>query len=126
MGVFMLGTIHTGKFRQIAYMTILTVGAFVMSIIDLDTVAYGQAAKAKGRSGAVREKHLSREKTMKTRDATKLDFDAADIGGNRKAPMGSFLNQNKADKEYDFVKIRLRWVPEMVQSSASLDSGKAR
>ncbi len=108
-------------------MIFVTAGALLLSFLHLDSTAYGQgAAKSKARSGVVREKHLSREKTIKSRDATKLDFDAADIGGNRKAPMGSFLNQNKADKEYDFVKIRLRWVPEMVQSSASLDSGKSR
>jgi hypothetical protein len=38
--------------------------------------------------------------------------------------MGTLINQNKSDKEYDFVKIRLRWHPEMVQSASSLDAGK--
>lgn len=107
----------------------LVIGSAWLVVLSL-CLGLGEEAsaqsKAKGRAGVTREKHISREKTMKSRDTTKLDFDAADIGGNRKAPMGSFLNQNKADKEYDFVKIRLRWVPEMVQSSASLDSGKSR
>jgi len=84
------------------------------------------APRKKAGKAGVREKHISREQTVRSRDQTKLDFDAADIGGQRKAPMGSFLNQNRADKEYDFVKIRLRWTPEMVQSSSSLDTGKAK
>ena len=89
--------------------------------------AYGApAAKKGGKNGAVREKYLSREQTVRSRDQTKLDFEAADIGGQRKAPLGSFLNQNRSDKEYDFVKIRMRWTPEMIQSSSSLDSGKAK
>ena len=37
--------------------------------------------------------------------------------------MGTLINQNKADKNYDFVKIRLRWTPEMIQSASSLDNG---
>lgn len=80
------------------------------------------AKKAKGGKGA-REKHMSREATIKSKDQTKVDFEAADIGGQRKTPMGTLINQNKADKNYDFVKIRLRWHPEMVQSASSLDNG---
>lgn len=71
----------------------------------------------------VREKFITREATVKGKDATKVDFDSVDIGGQRKTPMGTLINQNKADKNYDFVKIRLRWHPEMVQSASSLDSG---
>lgn len=80
------------------------------------------AKKTKGGKGT-REKHISREATLKSKDQTKVDFDAADIGGQRKTPMGTLINQNKADKNYDFVKIRLRWHPEMVQSASSLDNG---
>lgn len=80
------------------------------------------AKKPKAGKGS-REKHMSREATLKSKDQTKVDFDAADIGGQRKTPMGTLINQNKADKNYDFVKIRLRWHPEMVQSASSLDNG---
>lgn len=98
-----------------------------MSCLFSERMALGApGGKKGGKAAGVREKHLSREQTVRSRDQTKLDFEAADIGGQRKAPMGSFLNQNRADKEYDFVKIRLRWVPEMVQSSSSLDTGKAK
>ncbi len=69
---------------------------------------------------------MSREATLKSKDQKNIDFDAVDIGGQRKAPMGTLINQNKSEKEYDFVKIRLRWHPEMVQSASSLDNGKSK
>ena len=79
-------------------------------------------AKAGAKNGGGRERVLSREATLKGKDQTKVDFDAADIGGQRKMPMGDTISQNKSDKNYDFVKIRLRWHPEMVQSASALDS----
>ena len=84
------------------------------------------AGPAKKGAKGVREKHISREATMKGKDQSKVDFDSVDIGGQRKTPMGTLINQNKADKNYDFVKIRLRWHPEMVQSASSLDSGTTK
>jgi hypothetical protein len=71
-----------------------------------------------------RAKNITGEATIRTKDQSKIDFEAADIGGERKTPLGTLINQNKADKNYDFVKIRLRWHPEMVQSASALDSGK--
>ena len=83
-------------------------------------------APSKKPAKGVRERHISREATLKSKDQSKVDFEAADIGGQRKTPMGTLINQNKADKNYDFVKIRLRWHPEMVQSASSLDAGSAQ
>lgn len=86
-----------------------------------------RAAKAGAKAGGGgREKVLSREATMKGKDATKVDFEAADIGGQRKMPLGDTITQNKGDKNYDFVKIRLRWHPEMVQSASALDAGDSQ
>lgn len=84
-------------------------------------VLLAKAKKAAKGGKGVREKYITREATMKSRDQKNVDFDAVDIGGQRKTPMGTLINQNKADKNYDFVKIRLRWHPEMVQSASSLD-----
>ena len=86
-------------------------------------VLLAQAGKKKPvRAGkGVREKFITREATLKGKDQKNLDFDAADIGGVRKAPLGSLIGKSNADKNYDFVKIRLRWHPEMVQSASSLD-----
>jgi len=82
--------------------------------------------KHKKSSKGAREKIISREATIRSKDQTNVDFDSVDIGGERKTPMGTLINQNKADKNYDFVKIRLRWHPEMVQSATSLDNGDSK
>ncbi len=91
-------------------------------------VSYGKAGASKGTTTkapkGTKARHLTGEATMKGKDQSKVDFEAADIGGERKTPMGTLINQNKADKNYDFVKIRLRWHPEMVQSATSLDAGR--
>jgi predicted PP-loop superfamily ATPase len=81
-------------------------------------------AKKKRKSKGSREKHIVREGKTVGKDTRNIDFDAVDIGGQSKTPLGTLINQNKADKNYDFVKIRLRWHPEMVQSASSLDSGR--
>ena len=86
-----------------------------------------RAAKSGAKAGSGgRERVLSREATQKGKDATKVDFEAADIGGQRKMPLGDTINSNKSDKNYDFVKIRLRWHPEMVQSASALDAGDSQ
>lgn len=94
---------------------------FVPIIITLCLCALPSLALAKKSKGS-RERHITREAAIKNKDQTKVDFDAADIGGQRKTPAGTLIGQSKADKNYDFVKIRLRWHPEMVQSASSLDS----
>lgn len=92
-----------------------------LSLVSSEALAAGKKKPGKG----VREKHITREAVLKGKDQSKIDFDAVDIGGERKTPMGTLINQNKADKNYDFVKVRLRWHPEMVQSASSLDTGSA-
>jgi hypothetical protein len=82
------------------------------------------AAPGKKKTPGVRAKHLSGEAKLKSKDQKSVDFEAADIGGQVKTPMSSLIGSNKADKEYDFIKIRLRWHPEMVQSASSLSAVK--
>ena len=82
------------------------------------------SSKKKAATGG-REKHIVREGRTKSKDSRNIDFDSVDIGGERKTPLGTLVNNNKLDKNYDFVKIRLRWHPEMVQSASSLDSGSS-
>jgi hypothetical protein len=96
--------------------------AALTASLALSAAASAKPAAKKGSRG-VREKYINREATIKGKDSKSIDFDDVDIGGERKTPMGTLVNQNKADKNYDFVKIRLRWHPEMVQSASSLDSG---
>ena len=83
-------------------------------------------AKTSKSGKGVREKHIVREGRTKKGDQRNIDFDAVDISGERKTPLGTMVNNNKLDKNYDFVKIRLRWHPEMVQSASSLESGGSR
>jgi len=72
----------------------------------------------------VRKRRLSAEgKFTRSGDKTTIDFDSVDIVGSRRTPLGSMINQNRASKEYDFVKVRLRWHPEMINSASSLDTG---
>lgn len=84
-------------------------------------------AKRGGKKGAKNKKGkakiLSSEgQIRRTGDKTSIDFDSVDILGSRKTPLGSVINQNRVDMGYDFVKIRLRWHPEMIKSASSLDT----
>ncbi len=80
-------------------------------------------AKDKNQKG-VREKNIVREAQM-NKGSKNIDFDAVDISGERKTPFGSVIDQNKSNKDFDLIKIRLRWHPEMIQSTASLETGKS-
>ncbi|MDD9949992.1 MAG: hypothetical protein OXT67_00355 [Zetaproteobacteria bacterium] len=56
------------------------------------------------------------------KDAVKHDFEGIGVSGARKTPLSSLISKSKANKDYDFVKIRRSWHPEMIQSTTSLDS----
>jgi hypothetical protein len=80
-----------------------------------------QPAPKRGNTAPSRNKILTKEKVT-SGTSTNLDFDATDIGGMRKTPLGTLVNQTKADMGYDFVKIRTEWHNEMSQSAASLEA----
>ena len=82
-------------------------------------------ARSNSRGGG-NERIMTREKVLKSKDSTNLDFEAADISGAQKTPLGTVITQNKSDKDYDFVRLRRRWTPEMVNSAKSLDVGQGR
>ena len=86
----------------------------------------GVSAEAGSTPKSSRERNIIREGRQKKGDKSKIDFEATDISGQRKLPLGSLVNQNKPDKEYDFVKLRWQWHPEMVQSASSLEGGRIR
>lgn len=88
------------------------------------TGATFDTAWAKGEKG--REKFITREgKSSKGAkgDKTTVNFDEVDIGGQRKTPLGTLVTNNKNSKDYDFIKLRQRWHPEMIESASSLESG---
>ena len=67
-----------------------------------------------------RKSMLTAESTM-TRDRRKIDFNKAiNIDGQRRDPLGALLNQKQADKNFEFIKMRLRWHKEMVDSAYDL------
>jgi hypothetical protein len=100
-----------------------TFGTLAVFVLGLALGASTALGDGKKKSKGVREKIITREATLKSKDQTKLDFDSVDIGGQRKTPMGTLIGQSKANKDYDFVKIRTNWHPEMVQSASTLDTG---
>jgi len=75
--------------------------------------------------GGSRQKHLTGE--ARTSSAkTNIDFDAAAIDGERRAPVGVAIGSNKPDNEYDLINLRLRWHPEMIKSTSNLETGRGQ
>ncbi len=102
--------------------TTLKMAALIACLLATSTTVIARDKKG-AKKGGGREKIIVREAQSKGKDKSKIDFDETDIGGQVKKPMGSLINQNNNDKNYDLIKIRLRWHPEMIQSTAALESG---
>jgi hypothetical protein len=106
----------------------LALVAAIASTIPLPTVQAAEGSQyliAKETSGKkTREKHIVREGASKKGSSNYIDFEKADISGQRKTPLGSMINQGVSDKNYDFIKIRFDWHGEMVQSAKSLEASK--
>ena len=89
-----------------------------------DGVQVAQRKKKRRKaSNTGRERFITREARLKGKDQKNIDFGDVSIGGQRKTPMSQLITNGKANKDHDFIKIRLRWHPEMVQSASSLDAG---
>jgi hypothetical protein len=54
-------------------------------------------------------------------DSKNIDFGETAIGGTNKTPSVSEIGAGKHPSDHDFVKIRLRWHPEMVASTSAID-----
>ena len=77
-------------------------------------------AKKKKRRRAPGKGNLVMEAEIK-KDKKSYDFDSMSVDGQRRVPLGNLINQKQANKEYEFVKIRLRWRQEMIQSASNLN-----
>ena len=77
-------------------------------------------AKKKKRRRAPGKGNLVMEAEIR-KDRKSYDFDSMSIEGQHRVPLGNLINQKQANKEYEFVKIRLRWRQEMIQSAANLN-----
>lgn len=97
------------------------------SVMGLVLATGFSSSEALAKKGGAREKFITREakttKGGKAGDKTKVNFDEVDIGGQRKTPFGDMITNNKLKKDYDFIKIRQRWHPEMIESASSLEAG---
>ena len=82
-------------------------------------------AQAQRSNSGVRKKILSHEARGK-QGQTKIDFDEASIDGRRRDPAGIAITKNRPDHEYDLINLRLRWHPEMIKSTSSLETGRGR
>lgn len=85
----------------------------------------GQKSGGNGRA-AGRQKIISTEARSTKNNRTKIDFDEAAIDGERKTPVGIAIQKNRPAHDYDLINLRLRWHPEMVESTANLETGKGR
>lgn len=81
--------------------------------------------KRKKRSSKGRQKHLTSE-ARNRKGKTNIDFDEASIDGRRRLPAGVAISKTKEDHAYDLIKLRLRWHPEMIQSTSNLETGQGR
>lgn len=90
----------------------------MVAFLSVESTSFAKKAKT-------RDKFLTREAKTSTKkgDKTKVDFDEVDIGGQRKTPFGTLVNNNRLKKDYDFIKLRQRWHPEMIDSASNLESG---
>ena len=78
-------------------------------------------AKKRRASGKARKRHLVGE-VKKKRGSTSINFDEASIDGRRRLPAGVEISKNRPEHDYDLINLRLRWHPEMIQSTTHLDA----
>ena len=78
------------------------------------------------RKQKVRKKYLTGEGRSKKSQSTNIDFEEASIDGRRRAPSGVSISSSQAKHGYDLINLRLRWHPEMIQSTSALETGEGR
>ena len=99
-----------------------SVEAFAQSNAKRSAQVKKKQQKTKGASQNKRRIHTD-EKRFKT-DQKNINFDDTALIGDRNRPSGSMISERKSNRSYNLIKLRLRWHPEMVQSTSSLESGR--
>jgi hypothetical protein len=102
---------------------IIGIIGIISGVLFWDSVALGQGKKKRNEN--VRQKFLTGEAKSK-RGSTEIDFDEASIDGRRRDPAGVAITKNNPNHQYDLINLRLRWHPEMIESTATLETGKGR
>lgn len=84
------------------------------------------AQKQKGKKQRKARQRFLRGEARTKGGKTEIDFDEASIDGRRRTPTGVAISKDRPDHEYDLIKLRLRWHPEMKQSTTNLETGRGR
>ena len=96
-------------------LTLIALFTFTLSVeLAAKSKRVKKKRKAPGKGNLVMEAEISKDKKS-------YDFDSMSIDGQRRVPLGNLINQKQANKDYEFVKIRLRWRQEMIQSASNLN-----
>ena len=96
-------------------LTLIALFTFTLSVeLAAKSKRVKKKRKAPGKSNLVMEAEIRKDKKS-------YDFDSMSIDGQRRVPLGNLINQKQANKDYEFVKIRLRWRQEMIQSASNLN-----
>ena len=67
---------------------------------------------------AGRPKFVTGEATQKS--ASSVTFDEGLINGRAKTAKGVTVDAGQPSRHYDFIKVRLRWVPEMLSTTENM------
>ena len=96
----------------------------VLSELGSTNLAYAQKKAAKKAVGSGNRQRIvvKEAKVNKKRDKTNVNFDETTLEGRRLNPSGVSLNLQKPNKEFDLIKLRRHWKPEMVSSTTSLEN----
>lgn len=96
------------------FIKLAIIAAFLLALPSVLEAQSKKRRRAPGKANLVMEAEISKDKKS-------YDFDSMSIDGQRRIPLGNLINQKQANKEYEFVKIRLRWRQEMIQSASNLN-----
>jgi hypothetical protein len=89
-------------------------------IIALVLAASTSVALAKPAAAPGKAKFINAEASANAA-RNKMNFDAVDIGGETKRPAVDMIAVQKADQDYGFIKMRLNWNNEMIDTAAYLN-----
>ena len=96
------------------------VALLVLALVASSSLYANKKRRTMNANKGSQKSKLSVESTV-SGDRRNIDFNKAiNIDGQRRNPLGALLNQKQADKNYEFIKMRLRWRKEMIESAYDL------
>lgn len=96
--------------------------SMVSVFVGVTLLLSAPVAHAKARRAAERGKPRVLSGEARVRGDQKIvDFGETDVTGSTKTPSVSDIAAVKRANDHDFVKLRMRWHPEMVASTSAID-----